>query len=69
MPQLHRMLGEEYARLEKKDESIRAFDLAAEMFMDVGENEQAMKTINMLLRLEPANADEYRKVLAQIQSS
>jgi tetratricopeptide (TPR) repeat protein len=69
VPQLHRMLGEEYARLEKKDESIRAFDLAAEMFMDVGENEQAMKTINMLLRLEPANADEYRKVLAQIQSS
>jgi tetratricopeptide (TPR) repeat protein len=68
VPQLHRMLGEEYTRLDKQEEAIKSFDLAAEMFIDVGEKDQAIKTINMILRLNPENADEYRKVLAQIQT-
>ena len=68
VPQLHRMLGEQYRDLGKREEAIEKFDAASEMFLEVKENEQAIRTINMILSMEPPNAEEYRQVLAQLQT-
>lgn len=68
IPQLHRILAEQYRNTGKKEEAIKKFDAAAEMFLEAGENDQAIRTINMILGMEPANAEEYRQALAQIQT-
>ena len=68
LPQLHRMLAEQYRKLGKEKEAIGKFDIAAEMFLENGENEQAVRTINMILSMQPENAEEYRQALAQIKT-
>lgn len=66
--QVHRILAEQYYRLGKKEEAIKEFDNAAEIFLEAGDKEQAIKTITMLLSVKPANAEEYQQVLANIQA-
>lgn len=66
--QVHRILAEQYYRLGNKDEAIKEFDNAAEMFLEAGDKEQAVKTITMLLSIKPANSEEYQQVLASIQA-
>ena len=68
VPQLHRILAEQYRNSDKKEKAIESFDTAAEMFLEVGENEQAVRTINMILSMEPSNVEEYRQALAKIQT-
>ncbi len=69
IPQLHRALAEQYRRAGKKEEAIKAYDLAAELFLEIGDNEEAIRSITAILSLNPKNADEYRQALAQIQGS
>ena len=66
--QVHRILAEQYYRLGKKEEAIKEFDIAAEIFLVAGDKEQAIKTITMLLSTKPANAEDYQQVLANIQT-
>jgi len=68
VPHLHRTLAKQYGNLGKKEEAIEKFDIAAEMFLEAGENEQAVETITMILSMQPSNAEEYRLALAQIKT-
>ena len=68
VPQLHRILAEQYRNLGREEEAIEKFDIAAEMFLENGKSEQAIRTINMILSMKPSNAEEYRQALAQIQA-
>ena len=68
VPQLHRILAEQYRKMGKEKEAIEKYDIAAEMFLESGENEQAIRTINMILSMQPENAEEYRQALAQIKT-
>ncbi|OQX63672.1 MAG: hypothetical protein B5M51_04855 [Anaerolinea sp. 4484_236] len=68
IPQLHGALAELYLRSGKNDEAIKSFDLAAELFLEANNKEDAIQTITKLLSMNPPNADEYHQVLAQIQA-
>ncbi len=68
VPQLHRALAGEYLRIGKKEEAIKSYDFAAELFIETGDKAEAIQTIATLLSTEPPNADEYRQVLAQINA-
>lgn len=69
VPQLYRMLAEQYKQLGEREKAVEVFDAAAEMFLDSNQTDQAIKTINELLSMNPPNAEEYRQVLSQLQSS
>jgi len=69
VPQLHRMLAQQYKQLGEREKAVAVFDAAAEMFLDSNQTDQAIKTINELLSMNPPNAEEYRQVLSQLQSS
>ena len=66
--QLHRVLAEQYIRAGKNGEAIKSFDLAAEIFLEAGEKEEAIQTITTLLSMELSDSDGYRQVLAEIQA-
>ncbi|MBT7074534.1 MAG: hypothetical protein HN922_06460, partial [Anaerolineae bacterium] len=67
--QLHRALAGQYLKIEKRDEAVKSYDLAAEIFLETGDTEEAIQTITSLLHMKPDNEDEYRQVLAEIQAS
>lgn len=69
IPQLYRVLAEQYQLNGEDEKAIKSFDTAAEMFLDAAQIDQAIKTINALLAMNPPNADEYLQALAKIQSS
>ncbi len=66
--ELHQALAEQYRIQGKKDDAIQKFDRAAEVFLDAGDKEAAIQAITMLLSMGPPNVEEYRQILADIQS-
>ena len=67
--ELHRALGDEYARQGKMDDAIKKYDRAAEIYLEVADKDSAIESIMKILALNPPNKEEYQQVLAQIQSS
>ena len=43
-------------------------DSLAESMLNIGRNEEAMVLINQILLMNPPNSDQYRQLLAQLQS-
>lgn len=66
---LHRALGDVYAGESKIDDAIKKFDRAAEIYLEAGDKESAIEAIMQILSMNSPNKEEYRQVLAQIQSA
>ncbi len=60
-------LGQVYAALGHKQEAIRAYDAAGEKFLDAGQVDEAIRTIETILALEPPDAEAYREALMQLR--
>lgn len=52
----------------RKGNAIAQYDRLGELYLNAGENAEAIRTIQTLLALGPDNATEYQQLLAQLQS-
>ena len=53
--------------LGRKDEAIAELDTLGDLQLKSGRREQAIKTINNIIKLNPPNVDSYRQLLRQIK--
>jgi predicted Zn-dependent protease len=51
----------------RKNEAIAEYDILGEMQLNQGQRNQAIQTIQAILKMKPDNPDGYRQLLAQIQ--
>ncbi len=58
-----------YQQAGRKAEAIAQLDTLADMYHQAGNKVEAIKTLQAIIALAPNNIDEYRQVLAQLQSS
>ena len=65
-PAVRRRLAEVYRQAGKKDDAIKQLDAAGELLMDAGDNAAAAECVRAILALNPANAAEYRDLLARL---
>ena len=65
---LRRALAGQYQQAGQTEKAIEQLDAVGEMFMESGNNSEAAEVIRQILLLNPPNADDYRKVLQQIES-
>ncbi|NOY99395.1 MAG: tetratricopeptide repeat protein [Chloroflexi bacterium] len=66
--ELRRALAEQYRRAGKTEEAIAQLDTVGELLLEAGNREGAVEAITMILSMNPPNADDYRKLLAKIQT-
>jgi tetratricopeptide (TPR) repeat protein len=57
-----------YQEQGRKANAIAQYDRLGELYLNAGENEEAVKTIQTLLALGPDNVTDYQQLLAQLQS-
>jgi tetratricopeptide (TPR) repeat protein len=65
---LRRALAQQYQHAGRIEDAVALLDSLAESMLNVGKNEDAMVIINQILLMSPANADQYRQLLIQLQS-
>ncbi|MEW5938933.1 MAG: tetratricopeptide repeat protein, partial [Chloroflexota bacterium] len=65
-PTLRRALASLYHQAGRVEDAISQLDAAGETLLNAGDKDGAMATINQILRMNPPNAEEYRRLLAQI---
>ena len=65
---LRRALAQQYQQAGRIEEAVAQLDSLAESMLDVGKTEEAMVLINQILLMNPPNTDQYRQLLAQLQS-
>lgn len=65
---LMRALAEQYRRAGRLEEAVAQLDAAGEAALQAGDTEGAIAAISMILSINPPNASEYRKLLAQLQA-
>ena len=65
---LRRALAQQYQQAGRIEEAVAQLDSLAESMLDLGKKEEAMVLINQILLMSPPNADQYRQLLAQLQS-
>ena len=65
---LRRALAQQYQQAGRIEEAVAQLDSLAESMLNVGRNEEAMMFINQILLMNPPNAEQYRQLLAQLQS-
>jgi len=63
---LRRALANLYQTAGRTEDAITQLDSAGEALLNAGDKDGAMAAINQILRMNPPNAEEYRKLLAQI---
>jgi tetratricopeptide (TPR) repeat protein len=66
-PKIRRRLADLYRRLGRTDEAIRHLDQVGELLIEAGDQEGAIKTILMILALNPPNAAEYKILLDKLK--
>lgn len=66
-PILKRALAGAYQQAGRVEDAIAQLDALADSLMNVGRKEEAMVVINQILLLNPPNAEQYRRLLSQIQ--
>ncbi len=62
---LSRMAGI-YRQLGRRDEAIAHLDTLGEIQLEAGNHKDAAKTIKQIIRLNPPNVDDYRRLLSQL---
>ena len=63
---LRRVLALRYHRAGQTDLAIAQLDTAGEMLLNANDKDGAIATINQILMMNPPNAEDYRRLLAQI---
>jgi tetratricopeptide (TPR) repeat protein len=66
---LHRALAEQYRRAGRVTDAISQLDAVGDKLMETGNKDGVIEVVNVILSMNPPNADEYRQVLAQLQNS
>lgn len=66
---LRQRLARLYTQAGRKNDAIAQLDTIADLFDQSGNRAEAMKAIQAIIALEPENVNDYRQVLAQLQSS
>jgi tetratricopeptide (TPR) repeat protein len=64
---LRRSLAQAYQQAGRLEEAVKELDTLAESMLDSGKKEEAMVIINQILLLNPPNAEQYRRLLMQLQ--
>ena len=67
-PVLQRALASLYQQAGRSEEAVAQLDSLAESMLNAGKREEAMVVINQILLIGPPNADQYRRLLMQLQS-
>jgi tetratricopeptide (TPR) repeat protein len=65
---LRRALAEQYRQAGQTESAIAQLDTIGEMLVDEGKMEEAVSTIQQILMMNPPNADDYQKLLRQLQT-
>jgi tetratricopeptide (TPR) repeat protein len=66
---LRRALAEQYKQAGQTKAAIEQLDAVGELLVEQGKNEEAANTIQQILLMNPPNAEDYRKILRQLQTS
>ncbi len=64
---LRRALAEQYRRAGRTTDAVAQLDAIGEALLEAGDRQGAIETINMILALNPPNANEYRQALVRLQ--
>ena len=65
---LRRALAEQYKQVGRTEEAIAQLDAVGEILVEDGKKEEAANTIQQILLMNPPNAEDYRKLLIQLQA-
>ncbi len=65
---LRRALAEQYRQAGRIPDAVAQLDAVGESLLEAGDRQGAIETIQMILALNPPNADEYRQALARLQT-
>jgi hypothetical protein len=60
-------LAQQYQQAGQIQNAVTELDAIAESLLTVGRKEEAVVTINQILLMNPPNADQYRRLLMQLQ--
>jgi predicted Zn-dependent protease len=66
---LHRRLAEIYRLSNRPADAISQLDMAGDILMEAGDQKGAREVIMAILALDPPNASEYQRLLAQLKDS
>ncbi|GAB4520484.1 MAG: hypothetical protein OHK0046_30830 [Anaerolineae bacterium] len=55
-----------YSQLNRKQEAIEQLDVLGELQLEAGVHNEARNTIRQIIKLEPDNVDDYKRLLAQL---
>jgi tetratricopeptide (TPR) repeat protein len=66
-PTLLRNLAQAYYHAGRIEDAVAQLDSLAEALLDVDKKEEAVVVINQILLMNPANAEQYRQLLMQLQ--
>jgi tetratricopeptide (TPR) repeat protein len=64
---LRRALAQQYQQTGQIENAVAELDAIAESLLTGGRKEEAMVTINQILLMNPPNAEQYRRLLMQLQ--
>ena len=64
---LRRNLAQAYHQAGRVEDAVKELDAVAEALLDSGKKEEAIVIINQILLMGPPNAEQYRKLLIQLQ--
>ncbi|HUG34948.1 MAG TPA: tetratricopeptide repeat protein [Anaerolineales bacterium] len=65
---LLRALAQALQQAGRTDEAVAHLDTIADSLLSLGKKEEAMVVVNQILLMNPANAEQYRQLLAQLQA-
>jgi tetratricopeptide (TPR) repeat protein len=65
---LHMRLAKTYLDLQMKTEAITELDVVGNIQLESGKTQEAIRTIQAIIRLGPENVRAYRQLLAQLQA-
>jgi len=67
-PILRRALAQAYQQAGRLADAVAQLDAVAESLLNSNKKEEALVVVNQILLMNPPNADQYRQLLAQLQS-
>ena len=67
-PILRRALAEEYRQAERIPEAVAQLDILGEMYLDLGNREQAIQIIEIIVAMNPPEREKYQEALAKLKS-
>jgi tetratricopeptide (TPR) repeat protein len=67
-PELHKRLSDLYKQVGRIPEAVKELDVAGDLLLNAGNRAGAIACVQSILKLKPADASEYQKLLNQLQS-